>query len=216
MVGWRETLQVWPALLLGGASFAGMQFYWSNFQEPGLVDIVSAVFSLLVMVGFLKVWSPPVVMPIGALNTVAKQHAATTVLNGWSPFIIASVLIFVTGLPAIAKYLNFPALSTPMPMLHRAVLKMPPVVPTPTPEDAIVNLNFIAIPGTVVFVAGLVATALARLPLARTLRLFRSTLVETLPSTLAISFMMVASCSSAHWTAHSCWPSVSVRERSLV
>src|SRR6476646_3121400 len=81
MVGWRETLQVWPALLLSGASFAGMQFYWSNFQEPGLVDIVSAVFSLLVMVGFLKVWSPPVVMPIGASNTVAKQHAATTVLN---------------------------------------------------------------------------------------------------------------------------------------
>ena len=190
MVGWRETLQVWPALLLGGASFAAMQFYWSNFQEPGLVDIVSAVFSLLVMVAFLKVWNPPVVMPIGALNTVAKQHAATTVLNGWSPFIIASVLIFVTGLPAIAKYLNFPALSTPMPMLHRAVLKMPPVVPTPTPEDAIVNLNFIAIPGTVVFVAGLVATALARLPLVRTLRLFRSTLVQTLPSTLAISFMV--------------------------
>ena len=62
MVGWRETLQVWPALLVSGASFAGMQFYWSNFQEPGLVDIVAAVFSLLVMVAFLKVWQPPVVM----------------------------------------------------------------------------------------------------------------------------------------------------------
>jgi lactate permease len=190
MVGWRETLQVWPALLLGGGSFAAMQFYWSNFQEPGLVDIVSAVFSLLVMVAFLKVWKPPLVMPIGASNTVAKQHAATTVVNGWLPFIIASVLIFVTGLPAIAKYLNLSALSMPMPMLHRAVLKMPPVVPSPTPEDAIVNLNFIAIPGTVVFVAGLVAAALARLPLARTLQLFRSTLGQTLPSTLAISFMV--------------------------
>ena len=37
------------------------------------------------------------------------------------------------------------ALSMPMPLLHRAVLKMPPVAPQPTPEDAIVNLNFIAI-----------------------------------------------------------------------
>jgi hypothetical protein len=54
MVGWRETVQVWPALLVSGASFAAMQFYWSNFQEPGLVDIVAAVFSLLVMVAFLK------------------------------------------------------------------------------------------------------------------------------------------------------------------
>jgi lactate permease len=77
-----------------------------------------------------------------------------------------------------------------MPLLHRAVLRMPPVVPRPTPEDAIVNLNFIAIPGTVVFAAGLVAAALARLPLARTLHLFKTTLVQTLPSTLAISFMV--------------------------
>ena len=52
------------------------------------------------------------------------------------------------------------------------------------------NLNFIAIPGTVVFIAALVAASLARLPLARTLQLFRSTLVQTLPSTLAISFMV--------------------------
>ena len=77
-----------------------------------------------------------------------------------------------------------------MPLLHRAVLKMPPVVPQPTPEDAIVNLNFIAIPGSVVFIAGLMAASLARLPIARTLRLFRNTLVQTLPSTLAITFMV--------------------------
>jgi lactate permease len=114
----------------------------------------------------------------------------TTVLKGWSPFIIASILIFVTGLPSIAKYLNFSALSIGMPLLHRAVLKMPPVVPQPTAEDAIVNLNFIAIPGTVVFIAGLVAAAVERLPLARTLQLFRRTLVQTRPSTLAISFMV--------------------------
>ena len=186
MVGWRETLQVWPALLVSGASFAAMQFYWSNFQDVGLVDIVSAVFSLLVMVAFLKVWKPSGLMS----SESAGPQSASAVLTAWSPFIIASVLIFVTGLPAIARYLNFPALSMPMPVLHRAVLKMPPVVPQPTPEDAIVNLNFIAIPGTVVFVAGVIAALLARLPIARMAQLFRRTLVQTLPSTLAISFMV--------------------------
>jgi lactate permease len=185
-----------------------MQFYWSNFQEPGLVDIVAAIFSLLVMVAFLKVWKPPFVMPVGgaspasspapsmplvASTTVVStlpRHSTVSVLKGWSPFILASVLIFVTALPAVARYLNWPALSMPMPLLHRAVLKVPPLVPQPTPEDAVVNLNFIAIPGTVVFVAGLAAASLARLPLARTLQLFRSTLVQTAPSTLAISFMV--------------------------
>ena len=212
MVGWRETLQVWPALLVSGASFAAMQFYWSNFQDAGLVDIVAAVFSLLVMVAFLKFWKPPVVMPAGdpsptpaaatstppvplnaaatGVTTGVTRHSAMAVVGGWSPFIIASVLIFVTGLPAIARHLNFPGLSMPMPLLHRAVVKMPPVAPQPTPEDAIVNLNFIAIPGTVVFIAALVAALLARLPLARTVALFRKTVVQTVPSTLAISFMV--------------------------
>jgi lactate permease len=48
----------------------------------------------------------------------------------------------------------------------------------------------LAIPGTVVFVAAILAAALARLPVARTAKLFTTTLVQTLPSTLAISFMV--------------------------
>jgi lactate permease len=191
MVGWRETWQVWPALLVSGASFAAMQFYWSNYQEPGLVDVVAAIFSLLVMVAFLKVWRPVEVMTVsGQPDTAATRHTPLEVVRGWSPFIIASILIFVTGLPAISRHLNFDALRMPMPFLHDAVLKMPPVAPMPTPEDATVNLNFLAIPGTVLFVSAIVAAFLARLPWATTARLFRNTLVQMAPSMLAISFMV--------------------------
>jgi lactate permease len=191
MVGWRETRQVWPALLVSGASFAAMQFYWSNFQEPGLVDIVSAIFSLLVMVAFLKVWKPAEVIPVsGQLVTTARRHSTMKVLQGWSPFIIASILIFLSGLPALARHVNFSALRTPMPYLHNAVLKMPPVAPAPTPEDATVNLNFVAIPGTVVFIAAVIAALLAGLSPGKTLRVFRDTVVQMMPSLLAISFMV--------------------------
>src|SRR5712692_7213307 len=62
LVGWRETLDVWPALAVSGLSFAAMQFYWSNFQDSGLVDIIAAIFSLLVMVAFLKVWRPRTIL----------------------------------------------------------------------------------------------------------------------------------------------------------
>jgi lactate permease len=58
MVPWRQTREVWPALAVSGLSFAGMQYYWSNHQETNLVDIVAAMFSLLVMVAFLKIWKP--------------------------------------------------------------------------------------------------------------------------------------------------------------
>ncbi len=53
MVGWRETLAVWPALVVSGLSFALAQFYWSNYQESGLVDVIAALVSLLAMVAFL-------------------------------------------------------------------------------------------------------------------------------------------------------------------
>src|SRR5689334_12541647 len=106
MVGWRETWQVWPALLVSGLSFASMQFYWSNYQDIGLVDVVSAIFSLLVTVALLKVWQPATVIPVnGELAASARRHSTGHVLKGWSPFIVASVLIFVTGLPAAARYL---------------------------------------------------------------------------------------------------------------
>ena len=191
MVGWRETWQVWPALLVSGASFAVMQFYWSNFQEIGLVDIVAAIFSLLVTVAFLKVWRPATVMPVTRLPTGAvATHSARAVLKGWSPFIVTSILIFATGLPALARYLNFEALRIPMPFLHNSVLKMPPVAPMPTPEDATVNLNFLGIPGTVIFVGAVVAAFLAGLPARRTARLFGDTVVQMTPSLLAISFMV--------------------------
>jgi len=191
MVGWRETFQVWPALLVSGLSFAGMQFYWSNFQDIGLVDVVAAVFSLLMTMLFLKFWKPANVIPVGGqLATSIRRHSAGQVLKGWSPFIVASVLIFATGLPSVAKYLNFDALKIPMPYLHNAVLKMPPVAPQPTPEDATVNLNFIGIPGTVVFVAGIVAGLLAGLPLRKIALLFKATVLQMMPSLLAISFMV--------------------------
>jgi lactate permease len=191
MVGWKETMQVLPALLVSGLSFAAMQFYWSNFQESGLVDIVAAIFSLLVMVAFLKFWKPKEIMPVNDdLPELQHKHNVSEVLKGWSPFIVASILIFVTGLPSVQKYLTFDVLKTPMPALHNAVLKMPPVAPQPTPEDATVNLNILNLPGTAVFIGGFIAALLAGLPLVKTMRIFGRTFIEMIPSLAAISFMV--------------------------
>ena len=191
MVGWKQTWQVWPALFVSGLSFAGMQFYWSNFQDVGLVDIVASIFSLLVMVAFLKFWKPSEIMPVSHdLPELEHHHNVAEVLKGWSPFIIASVLIFVTGLPSVQKYLTFDSFKVPMPALHNAVLKMPPVAPKPTPEDATVNLNILNLPGTAVFLGGFLAALLAGMPLSKTLRIFGRTFVELIPSLAAISFMV--------------------------
>lgn len=192
MVGWKETFQVWPALLVSGLSFAGMQFYWSNYQEAGLVDVISAVFSLLVMVAFLKFWKPAQEMRLDGAehSSLITRHSVGAVLKAWSPFILASVLIFLASYPKINKYAIFSSLKIPMPMLHNAVMKVAPVASVPTPEAAIVDLNFIAIPGTAVFIGALLSALFLGLSLTRALKIFGRTLVEMIPSLLAISFMV--------------------------
>ena len=65
MCGWRQTLQVWPALLVGGGSFAGFQFVFATFHDyvPGVVlypmtDVGGGIFALVVTAVFLRFWRP--------------------------------------------------------------------------------------------------------------------------------------------------------------
>src|SRR4029079_7076950 len=85
---------------------------------------------------------------------------------------------------------SFEVLQPLRPYFHNALSRVPPVAPKPAPEDATVNLNFVGIPGTVVFVAGIAAALLAGLPLGKMVRLFTTTLRQMTPSLLAISFMV--------------------------
>jgi lactate permease len=192
MVDWKRTWEVWPAILVSGASFAGMQFYWSNFQESGLVDIISAIFSLLVMVAFLKFWKPRHVIEVAIQDSTMKAciHSPVTVAKAWSPFLLCSVFIFVCGMPSLNKYLKISALSFPMPGLHNAVMRIPPVAPVPTPEPAMLDLNIFALPGTAVFAGTFLAAILFGMPLAQIIRLLGRTFRQLIPSLLAISFMV--------------------------
>jgi len=196
MVPWRETLQVWPALAVSGLSFAAMQFYWSNFQDTSLVDIVAAIFSLLVMVAFLKVWKPGTVLTTdgvrsGELSSTAfRRHSTRAVLKGWSPFILSSVFIFLAGLPALKPMLTFAVLKQPVPYLHNAVLRVPPVAAVLTPEEAISDWNVFALPGTAIFVGTILAALVLGLTPRRILQILGATFIQLIPSLLAISFMV--------------------------
>ena len=56
--GFRGMLEVWPALLVAGVSFAVPQFLVSNFHGPWLVDVAAALVSIGALVAFLRVWRP--------------------------------------------------------------------------------------------------------------------------------------------------------------
>ena len=200
MVGWRATFEVWPALAVSGLSFALVQFYWSNYQESGLVDIIAALVSLLAMVAFLKMWQPKASMgkhdepALDAKGVVlvdsTRHHSISVILKGWSPFLLASMLIFVWSVPAIKERLTLTTLKQPMPYLDHAVIRIPPVVPQPAPEEAIADLNFVVLPGTAVFLAGTLAALLLGMTLPEVVRTFIRTVIQLTPSLTAISFMV--------------------------
>src|SRR5213594_1367468 len=58
MVGWRETFEVLPAILVVGISFALTQFVWSNHVDSNLVDIMGGAISIVAILIFLQFWKP--------------------------------------------------------------------------------------------------------------------------------------------------------------
>ena len=58
MSGWRGLKGVWPAVLVSGGSFAIVQFLWSNYVGPELVDIIGGLVSLGCLTPFCAWWRP--------------------------------------------------------------------------------------------------------------------------------------------------------------
>ena len=56
--GWRGMLEIWPAILVTGVTFAVPQFLISNYINPWIVDIGASLISMACLIGFLKVWQP--------------------------------------------------------------------------------------------------------------------------------------------------------------
>ena len=72
--GWRGMMEIWPAILVTGVSFAVPQFLVSNFHGPWLVDIVAAICSMVSLVAFLRVWKPKTVWRSTALLGRQKEE----------------------------------------------------------------------------------------------------------------------------------------------
>src|SRR5712671_1016035 len=66
--GWRGMVQVWPAILVTGVSFAVPQFLISNYINPWIVDIGASLISMACLILFLRVWHPAEIWTSPALR----------------------------------------------------------------------------------------------------------------------------------------------------
>src|ERR1700733_4925182 len=67
--GRRGMLEIWPAILVCGLSFAIPQFLISNFINPWIVDVGASLISMACLIGFLRIWQPKELWLSPALRT---------------------------------------------------------------------------------------------------------------------------------------------------
>ena len=218
--GRKAMMEIWPAILVTGASFALSQFLVSNYIGPELVDVIAAIVSMVALVGFLKVWQPKKIWtsaslqgrvdnsrddiePIaitgqtigsaatGAAGTARVQHSRADIIRAWTPWAILTVFVFIWGLPPVKAALNsIFAPNFPISGLHNLVEKMPPVVLSPTKEAAIYTLNLLSATGTGILLAAIVGGLVMKYNPWELIKTFGRTLVLVRYSLLTIVLML--------------------------
>src|SRR5215207_7877487 len=100
MAGGRRALEVLPAIVACGVSFAAMQFYVSNYMGPELTDIMSSLTCIVVMVIVLKVWTPRTIMRLEGDAPAApamQRHSPGAIFMGWVPYLLLVVFVLMWG-----------------------------------------------------------------------------------------------------------------------
>jgi lactate permease len=167
--GRKAMMEIWPAILVTGLSFAIPQYLVSNFIGPELVDIIAALVSMVSLILFLRVWQPKKIWRSPSLKGHetdggdAKEevapvvHSREALIKAWTPWAILTGFVFVWGLPPVKTFLNgIYAPKFEMTGLHNMVEKVAPVVAVPTKEAAIYTLNLLSATGTGILLAAVI------------------------------------------------------------
>jgi lactate permease len=75
--GRKGMMEIWPAILVSGVSFAVPQFLVSNYIGPELVDVIAAISSMVCLVLFLRVWKPKTIWTTTSLKRDRKEKVET-------------------------------------------------------------------------------------------------------------------------------------------
>ncbi len=202
MVGFRGMIQVWPAALVAGVAFAIPQFYVSNFHGPMLVDIVASLCSIAATVVLLKFWRPKTLWKLSENNNpspaaVESVSSPTKLRRAWMPWILLTAFVFVWGLPKVKSSLDkISAPSFQVAGLHNIVVRTPPVVPQPAPEnptkpeEAVFKLQWLSATGTGILLAAIIAGLLMEFSPREMLRTYLRTLMRVRFSLITIAAML--------------------------
>ncbi len=206
MAGRKAMMEVWPACLTAGASFASVQFLVSNYHGPWLVDIAGAIVSMVCTVVLLKFWQPKTLWRYEHEREEAHaeipDQSTGKVVKAWMPWVFLSLFVFAWGTPQVKTFLNGGPKDAPnflygvskfdyqIPLLHMAVTKAPPVVAKPAKEAAVYTLNWLSATGTSLMLAGIAGGLLLGFGPWQLLKIWGNTVKRVRISLLTIAAML--------------------------
>ncbi len=201
--GRKAMMEIWPAILVTGLSFAIPQFLVSNYIGPELVDIIAAIVSMVSLVTFLKFWQPKKIWTSPTLKgheadggtpprpVTMITHSRADLFRAWLPWLILTVFVFVWGLPAVKTYFNgIWAPKFPIEGLNNLIEKVPPVVPTPHKEAAVYVLNGLSATGTGILLSAILGALVMGYKVVDIVKTFFRTLMLVRTSLLTIVLML--------------------------
>jgi len=196
VAGFKKAMEVLPAIIICGMSFALLQWASSNFMGPSLPDVIGGIGSIICLILLLKWWKPKTVWkfsnePAPVLNT-GINYSTGQIVRAWSPFILLTIMVIAWGLPPMKELLNSVGqVQFEFPGLHNAIIdKNGKALPH------IYKLNYLSASGTAILFAAVIAIPLVGLSYREGLRVFIATLKQlkfailTIASVLAFAYIM--------------------------
>jgi lactate permease len=217
MAGTKRALEVLPAIVACGVSFAAVQFYVSNNIGPELTDILSSLTCIVVMVAVLKLWKPKNIMRLEGDKPVSltlAKHSGRDIFVAWAPYLLLVVFVLLWGEREIKPYINsigdslipswlptvkasgLPASRLMVPGLHNVIERIPPVVAQPSPYAALFELNWLSASGTACLFAILASALVLQVSPKRVLKTYVDTFKQlkfallTIASMLGLAYLM--------------------------
>lgn len=202
MAGWKATMEVMPACLIAGVSFAVLQYFSSNFLGPELPDILSSLASILALTVFLKKWKPATIWRFpgeqGNKSVAATLpiYSSGELLTAWAPFIILTVMVILWGLKPVKALIEAPTLSVYVPGLHKAVTQVAPIVKEPLAMTAVYKINWLSAAGTALFIASILSAMILGVGPGQFFSIFAKTFKQltkpliTIPAVLGLAYIM--------------------------
>jgi lactate permease len=181
--GFKRAIEVWPAALVAGFSYAVACLLVSRYLGVELPAIISSLVSLVCLIVFLEFWRPKRVWLFdydSTNNSAAKiSYTRGQFLTAWSPYVLLMLVMSFWGTPAFAQYvqnrLHWVLNIRHWPGLDGIVYRTAPIVDVPTMYPASYRWDFLTAPGTAVLICAIATMAILRISPSRGLKVFRAT-----------------------------------------